>query len=759
MKDNNFDFIKNKFDSSGVNAPEEIDEQLVLEHLENDTPQLNLLPPKHSKRKTAAGISAVAAAAVVTACTLTFTGVFGSVKPADRKNPKAPSSITASLRGFSSRDELKSELKKVIKFNSYIGANNYITNEGYYDGAANSSGSRSGSASGSSSGASSGSSSGNKYFDSGSSAPLSYHNDTYVQSVGVDEADTVKTTDNYIFYLNGNVIEVFSAEGKNSKKVSEIKALNSAKSKYDGNVYSYVDDFYLYNNRLIALSTGFGMNIVDNSQTYGGINWNSTTYVNVYDISDVKDIKRVDSFYQSGRYISSRMIGGMLYVVSDYYIYSENSLPTVGKKCDSTPDVAESSEVPLDNIYSVKNPSANSFLVVSSINTESSTKEAKTKAILGSAEIIYCNLENLYVTAFEYSPKVYDEVLADDAQPYEVSGAESESREPFSTDSDGFYYHNGSYPGDEEPSGVFYEPEQTQIIKISLQEDIGFAASGSVKGAVNNQYALDEYNGTLRVATTSYDPKTGKESNNLFVLDKDLNKVGEVTDFAQDEHIEAVRYINDTAYVITYRQTDPLFVIDLSNPSKPEIKGFVKISGFSTMLVPVDENTILGIGYHTEEASDEPIDYNLNNALKIVTFDVTDKADPKVLDTKIFRNYSSEVQNNPKALLVNFERYDYTIPMNYYKWGEYDSKTQEYIDYEKPVTKSGSLNFCIDNGKITVVDDYTSDVIKGEYATVDRCVYIGGNIYLLGSENPYAAYDSIDYYNSVNTIIDSVPYK
>lgn len=749
MKDNNFDFIKDKFDNSGVNAPEEINEELVLEHLESDTPQLNLLPPKHSKKKAAFGISAVAAAAVVTACAMTFTGVFNEVKP-NKQDSKIPFSQTASLRGFSSRDELKSELKNVLKVSSYLGNTpyDYYYEDFYADGGAN----VSGNSYGSMSGGSSGSSSGNKFFNSGSSASSSYHNETYVQSVGVDEADTVKTTDNNIFYLNGNVIEVFSAEGKNSKKVAEIKALNLAENKNDGAGYAYVNDFYIYGGRLITLSTEYTSSRIS-----------CKTVADVFDISDVNDIKRVDSFYQSGRYTSSRMIGGALYIVSDSTVINDRDIPTAGRKAPSTADSIESSEIPIENIYSVQKPCTSSFLVVSMINTEDSAQEAKTKAILGSADIVYCNLENLYVTALEYSPKVYDEVFPNDSQQSNADEDETEDVEAFSTDSDGFFYHNGSYPEDgvtdDMYSYAYYQPEQTQIIKIDLKDGIEFVASGNVKGAVNNQYALDEYNGNLRVATTSYD-NNYIDSNNLFVLDKDLNKIGEVTNFARDEHIEAVRYINDTAYVITYRQTDPLFVIDLSTPSNPEIKGFVKISGFSTMLVPVDENTILGIGYHTEEPSDEPIDINLNNALKIVTFDVTDKANPKVLDTKIFPNYSSEVQNNPKALLVNFERNDYTIPMDYWKWGEYDYSTQSYTDYETPETKCGSLNFRVDNGKITVIDDYTSDVIKGEYASVDRCVYIGDNIYLLGSENPYVAYDSIDYYsNSTDTIIDSVPYK
>ena len=84
------------------------------------------------------------------------------------------------------------------------------------------------------------------------------------------------------------------------------------------------------------------------------------------------------------------------------------------------------------------------------------------------------------------------------------------------------------------------------------------------------------------------------------MLDSGLNQIGAVEGFAKDESIKAVRYMGDTAYVITYEETDPLFVIDLSTPSDPQILGKVKISGFSTMLVPIDENTVLGIGYNTD---------------------------------------------------------------------------------------------------------------------------------------------------------------
>lgn len=106
---------------------------------------------------------------------------------------------------------------------------------------------------------------------------------------------------------------------------------------------------------------------------------------------------------------------------------------------------------------------------------------------------------------------------------------------------------------------------------------------------------MDEYNGNFRIATTKYD-KNSNQISNVYVLDKDLKKLGETDDFAKGEDIHAVRFSGDTAYVITFEYTDPLFVIDLSNPKKPIIKGSVKISGFSTNLIPIDSDTLLGIG-------------------------------------------------------------------------------------------------------------------------------------------------------------------
>ncbi len=555
MKKTDFDSIKEKFDNSGVNAPDALHEDRIAGMLPEQP--LQALPPKQSRKKVVAGVSAAAAFAVVTAGAITFTSLF--------HQPFSPKFVagTASLRAFGSRDELTEEVKKIqnIRKRNSTDPRDWIYGNALPEKSAE-----------------------YNHFDAalpdtGSSSGSSSHNSTYVQATGVDEADCVKTTATHIFYLNGNTIHIFSAEGKNAKEVGTVEGTDN----------NELCDFYVSGDRLITLGVAYR-----DSGVY--------TEAVVYDISDVSAVKKSGGFSQSGDYLSSRMIGDTLYMVSNHNARYELDLPQTGAAV-STADSATMDEIPYTDVFSVETPTGSNFLVVSRVDVKTDAQVTKSKAILGSGNIIYCNQENLYVTAYEFAPEVY----------------------------------------------------------------IDFVASEKVDGIVNNQYALDEYNGKLRVATTSRDSEQN-EINNLYVLDENLRQLGSVTGFAQNESIKAVRYINDTAYVITYEQTDPLFVIDVSDPSQPAIKGEVKISGFSTLLVPVDDNTLLGIGYHTTDITEGDAAMEMQDGVKIVTFDVSDKSDPKVLDTQIFENYYSAVQHDPKALLVNFERGDFTIPMSKQEW-------------------------------------------------------------------------------------------
>lgn len=394
----------------------------------------------------------------------------------------------------------------------------------------------------------------------------------------------------------------------------------------------------------------------------------------IYDISDKTDIKEVQRFTQDGSYISSRIIGNQFYLITNKYVYENNRIegyaPCKGLDGNSEP-------IELKDICCIENPQQPSYVIAGSINLDTCDSFTDTKAVLGAGEDIYCSQNNLYVYNSDYST---------------LTG-------------------------------------ETNIIKFSLDNgSMKLTAQGKIKGIINDQYSLDEKDDYLRIATTY---ETSDEYNQLVVLDKDLNEVGKVDDFAKGESVQAVRYMDDTAYVITFEQTDPLFVIDLSDPTSPEIKGEVKITGFSSMLHPIDENTILGVGFANEETEyGEWIE-----GIKLVLFDISDSSNPKVLDSVVFKNTYSQAQYDPKAFMVNNDKGYYAVPYSeYINWSEiedydkYNDDEDYYVNYE---TVSGAKTFIIQNNKINVTNDF---LMNEEYAETDRCTYIGDYIYLIGTD-------------------------
>jgi uncharacterized secreted protein with C-terminal beta-propeller domain len=146
-----------------------------------------------------------------------------------------------------------------------------------------------------------------------------------------------------------------------------------------------------------------------------------------------------------------------------------------------------------------------------------------------------------------------------------------------------------------------------------------YDASGRVSGSVLNRYSMDEYEGYFRIATTT---GWGTSSlNRVYVLDGTLSVAGALENLAQGERIYSARFMGNRCYLVTFRQVDPFFVIDLSDPSQPKLLGELKITGYSDYLHPYDENHIIGIGKET--------DAGLYQGLKISLFDVSDVSNPK----------------------------------------------------------------------------------------------------------------------------------
>lgn len=485
-------------------------------------------------------------------------------------------------------------------------------------------------------------------------ASLTYSK-TNVQVENVDEADIIKNDGKYIYTASSNSenkISIYKPDGKKVKLMSQIEYNNVD----DDENEAFISDIYIYNNSLIAQSYSYD----ENSWEY--------TNIDIYSLADIKKPKKIYSFSQQGSYVSSRITNGKLLVVSNRYISSdlcktdEDYLPKT--KINS----AEKSLSPKD-ICIVNDSNSESLLIVSEIDILSKENTVVSKAIAGAGTNIYCNENNLYIA---------NSIWDDQNQAHRLK--------------------------DISPILKF----NTEIYKIDITSGIKFTAKATVSGAVNNQFSMDEYAGNFRIATTASDEKSN-DINKLYVFDSSLKKLGEIEGFAKGESIQAVRFSGNTAYVITYENTDPLFVIDLSNPQKPKIKGSVKISGFSTNLIPISSNQLLGIGY----ADDNTNPYT--DGIKFVLFDVSNPQKPTVLDSKVIHNATSEAQDNHKAILVNGKS-SFVIPY-------------EDVNFENGYTvnlKAGSIAFEVKDNKINISKKYATKVLSGDIvrSTIfDNAVY------------------------------------
>ena len=474
----------------------------------------------------------------------------------------------------------------------------------------------------------------------------SQHSDTYLQVEGVDEADIIKTDGKYIYYTSRLGYDV------NIAKVTDGKAEDAAVISEEELGLS-AENLFLTGDRLVI--TGIEYNA---SNSYYDPGYTTVTAACVYDVSNPEKPVFIGKYRQSGSYISSRITDGYLYLITNDYLGGgeKRIVPSAG--------VGESyDKLPADHICCFPEPYTKAYAVIGSVKVDAEKGKLKTqtKAVLGASDDIYCSGSAIYLPDFRVD---YSNMTAESAD------------------------------------------ERTCIMRADISKGkIDFTAQGSVRGRINDQFSMDESDGYFRIATTAY--VKGKDVNYLYVLDEDLNTVGKVKGFAAGEQIKAVRYIGDTAYVITYEQTDPLFVIDLRDPAAPEMLGSVEITGFSSLLVPEGEDKLIGIGTATSEEEIGEVE----DGVKIALFDISDPLAPKVLDSKEYKGWSSDVQYNHKALTVGGTEGWYAIP--YFCWDE---------------DNGGVLQFRANGDTLEEVEKYEAE--QG----IDRCLFIDEHIYGLPGE-------------------------
>lgn len=646
MKNNDFEFIKNKFDADNITAPEGLSESAVKDMLDKADDKPVIKVRTNNKSTFFKAFIAVAACFAIVAVSISTVNYYNKWSVPLNAEPVQVEGI----KTYKDYDELKNEIKEAEKEYGGILKNFGIISK-------SSAAVADGEISAESSDAANATGTGGKAESFAS---------TNKQVDAVDEADIVKTDGKYIYYINDmrSRILIYSATDGKTELVSKIKS--------EDKHFSF-SEMYIYGDKLIAVGSKTEYEEkesrdedeeADGSDYDDGIYYDyyegeTYSYIYTYDITDRASPELVDTYEQSGYYNSSRMIGEYVYLISTYgrgYYYgykNRDFIPCAG-------DGEEKEELAINDICGIEGAEYERYSVIGAVDVKSG-KARKTKAVIGVNEQLYCNEKNLYLT--------------------------------------GTYYK--------------VDTEYTRIVKYSLDgTDIELKATGKAKGSVNDQFSMDEKDGNLRIALTDYRWGEGRDRNYLYVLDKKLEIIGQTEGFAKNEHIEAVRFIGDTAYVITFERTDPLFIIDLKNPKEPKITGEVKIDGFSSQLIPVDENTMLGIGFCTSEEEFGIV----RDGLKLALFDISDKNEPKVLDEYEIKNADSAAQYSHKAITVNKDDGYFAIPFDSYSYDDYED------DYG-----FGALVIRADGGELSVKKHSTDEA-------VNRCTYIGNYLYALATD-------------------------
>lgn len=468
------------------------------------------------------------------------------------------------------------------------------------------------------------------------------YSDTNIQVKGVDEGDSVKTDGENIYRINKQNVEIIKAY-----PVGEMKILKTIEFNNNSNDVFYPNEIYVDSKHMVVIGNSNYNGVLQNpsdtgvkeSVTQNVINtkpiamiakpflWKSTVRVLVYDISDINNIKQIRKVEVDGNAMATRKIGDMLYLVSNNYLnyYSED----IDKITPGYIDTAVSEKyinIGYMDIHYFKDSIQSSYTMLTAIDLEKEKSPANIYTCLGGSDNIYMSKDNLYISAQDNKDIRY--TLVKDKR---------------------------------------VAADKTNIYKFQLKDDkFEFIATGKVNGTVLNQFSMDENNNYFRIATTTNSAwnvnPVETTKNNVYILDSELTVIGTLEDMATGEKIYSVRFMGDKGYIVTYKNIDPLFVIDLKDTHNPTILGQLKIPGYSSYLQPYDENHIIGIGKDTEEVAGRVTE----KGIKLSLFDVTDYKNPKEEFNTVIGDAGtySEVMHNHKALLFSLEKNILAFPIS-----------------------------------------------------------------------------------------------
>ena len=513
------------------------------------------------------------------------------------------------------------------------------------------------------------------------------YGETNVQVDGVEEGDILKNDGAYLYVLRwtterGYVDIVDIRDKAQMRSVSQIEVCHA--ETVDGtSTYTNISELFITGDTLTVLYTASSYSVSgEMPEIYGaGVAGTTKTVAAVYDVTDRAAPVLRYTYAVDGSLISSRMTENTLLLVTEYSVplyKNDSDLKNASVPCFYKDNVK--TRFPVNTVCLTANTESQNYLTVTLLDTASDGTNAQMKAVLGGGTDIYCTEDALLVAAQDLSDAVtYSNAAGDEIVTYNGSAVD------------------------------------TRLFAFSLESGIRYTGSTKIDGTLLNQFSMDAYNGYYRIATTAEDGSC------LTVLNESLETVGELRGIAPGEDIYAARFMGDTAYLVTFYQTDPLFVLDLSDPASPRVTGELKIPGFSNYLHPYAENLLIGIG----TAGDEN---GATGQLKISLFDVGNMQEPKEISAVVF---------DDRAFSDSAAQYDHHA---------YLSLSDG--TFAIPVTESGPLTdphsfacvLTVEDGELRVLETYSPDTATHLAYTVTRITYAGSTLFTL-SDTALVAFD------------------
>ena len=448
---------------------------------------------------------------------------------------------------------------------------------------------------------------------------------TNTQEVEVDEADIVKNDDTYFYLVSGQDLVVVQAWPADDLNVVSRFTIEGQPT-----------ELYLDGDIVAVLSLMFGDVTPqgNDDQDLTGF----VTKISILDVSDRSDPQLQREIYVEGSLYSSRRVDGMLYLITyrdlgDFGLSSDTSsndikdrvherdmsdwMPTmVNNVLDGSSWSLEQSDVcGCSDVYKANRDGGLEMMSVMAVDISDPRGELSGTSVIAGTGEVYATPYSLYMAVYEPNEG-----------PFRVTSG------GFGTRIHRFALDGGGHPQ--------------------------YAASGRVDGWAHNSFAMDEANDTFRIATTVFAGSQGTESTGVYVLTQDADKlkvIGEVTNIAPQEDVYSVRFMDDVAYVVTFgevvRWMDPLFTIDLTDPTDPTILGELEITGYSTYMHPMGDGHLLAVGEEIDP------DSGWIDGLAVTLFDVSDLNDPQMADRQVI-----ETSWDSSQALVDHHAFTYYEP-------------------------------------------------------------------------------------------------